>query len=1332
MMKLKHWQTNEIRLLHIMRNLELPGNQKNIVDNTAERTEQIFYSLGHFDQMVYVRSVLMPFDYKHCFAIKYPYTGFKENVDLDQVLCLVPLKEFQEQEDPFEYNKGNLPFLTLSLISVDSYPLSNETDNFENVVDQICISLTELLNKYRERQQVNFVGQVFYSLNCADLCIAIRSDRLQDCYMLSRSIRMMKENGFTLNTTTLFFSCLTHDLSSSYREKIVQRNADVEIALRLGLTSDQVVEGVAFELFQSGAHGILGTGNLSINLKLKEYLEIYPFLYGSKFKREKVIQDFPQHKFPSAFIKKIRDGDLQITVIHERVLFLQTNESVVAPRKICENLYDQNPLILKQRYSEIAHKYIKAMQEKVEEIDRYQYRIPYEAYRYAENIRLIRDLCYTFDDLWFQKESGINGYLFYSQMFLLIDGVKKQWNIINALIELPVSENSEDAEKASDAINESGKPISRSEIVAEMCKTLVDTMHQAIVGINNHNKIMQAYNLPSVNTPSYEVQSKVHTEQYLAAYTAYLQMICANFYQNEGSKCNVSIPIVSLDINATKLKAYSLFGPVTPYYSGSKSVIDALGKDNNEIVTLVTVICPNYQRFANAFHVLPLVTHEISHNFRYIPRKDRNEFLIQYVFQKLSQRIVKWLDLTNDITTGTLQRELADVIKNQLVDHFRNFCGKPWIDECLMKDFPLLFDNYFINVLHIPNQDNYTVKSTNLWADIKERFVNLMSLASFFPIFPEASGIEHLDVGKLQSIYISIVFQSLCNMERSNQARVRQEQDEWINCLNIQMSKISDANREEIRIILNFLREISTQHDSSEKKISINYLNRAFLLICRLCYSSIFQEHNKWMAVLYRSNENPVFRKAEEVTLRKSILTDTDISILREELRHKVPCDGEDAREFHYCIEHLCTQLESVWIDGSVFLSLLKNAGPQIIFYPCSPIEELANGIYYQAQKVLDHYAKEGMAGEWMLPSNLQDIFMQIGLLRQNPKYFRATLLRMFQVVNTDVMMKFVRDDISLYDEVFADLGMCAAFDMSSFGYLRFTLHIFSQERSTGSDFARDFTIDRILVVLYALISEHDENLSHVRAKLAEYYRNFIQAFCDWAILLLEKHDNEDTQVIRSALDLAQSESMRLDNSREYISFISKDRMEWIGRHLNLFCEKSINNRCGMNLTRKKLGSLRQEALYYLMHINILIRMRKVDVALQKQESMDQCIKERSDSLVGIVQNSEIVKHCKEIFRERIQNANWVQTVKRDSTISEIGQYYNNSQCVNLQNSEDSAKDIRRNRLYHQVNFILKYYWKSRNYYARIIRENLQKESNEDPVPMEEWIKEVGDYFKNA
>ena len=652
--------------------------------------------------------------------------------------------------------------------------------------------------------------------------------------------------------------------------------------MRLGSVLNR--EAPVFQNASSGVYGILGTGDLSITLEMNDYLDIYPHLYKSKFDTCNSAIAMPQNPFLKQLFEKVEQGELLITVIHERILFTQLNCDILLSnnKDTCSNRI----LNITNQYSCIAHAYIKKMQEKVDEIDRYQYQMPFETYRYAENIRLIRDLCYTFNDLWFQKEMGINGYIFYTQMFLLVNGIKQRWGIIKGLMD---SQNT---------IAASVK--NKDRIIEALCKLLVDTMHQAIIGINNHNKIMQAYNLPSVNTPSYEVQSKVHTEKYLSAYTAYLQMICALFHQEFKSDCTISIPMVSLDINETRVQAYSLFEPVSLYYMGNNIVDEVEGLDEGDKnYKFVSVICPNYQRFANTFHVLPLVTHEISHNFRYIPRKERNDFIVRYVFHKLSLRIIKWLDTTYDGAMGTLQMELVKVIEKQFTDHFKGACTGFRLDKCPMCDLPSLIENYFINVLRISDPTSYSTETANIWTDYEKHFMRLIGIAKLFPMFPDDLCRKPWNLEEVKNVYFSVVYQSICNINNSNCEDAVAKRGDWDHCLNIQKQKKDPTAQQLIEDLKSFLQALNSQVGSSSTEVSIHYLERALVIICDLCYFSIFQEHSKWISSLDCAEPNCMLQDIEKKIKKQSVLKDTDIVLIREKLQDKAKT-SRDAQKYIY------------------------------------------------------------------------------------------------------------------------------------------------------------------------------------------------------------------------------------------------------------------------------------------------------------------------------------------------------------------------------------------------------------------------------------------------
>lgn len=104
-----------------------------------------------------------------------------------------------------------------------------------------------------------------------------------------------------------------------------------------------------------------------------------------------------------------------------------------------------------------------------------------------EQKTLLRELLYTYNDLWFRQSSWWKGLVFYSQLESILLGVAQYEKLIN---ELDVQTN-------------------RAALTKQTCKDLA----KAISNVNNFNKLLQSVNQYVVNVPNYEMQTKVNVEK---------------------------------------------------------------------------------------------------------------------------------------------------------------------------------------------------------------------------------------------------------------------------------------------------------------------------------------------------------------------------------------------------------------------------------------------------------------------------------------------------------------------------------------------------------------------------------------------------------------------------------------------------------------------------------------------------------------------------------------------------------------------------------------------------------------------------------------------------
>ena len=192
----------DMRVIHFEKLLpqhEANGDgTKSDLKEGPRRSYQRFCSLGYYDQMSYVRakdeeSIL---DYKHCFLIKYPYQQSQQRMVTDQMFTLLN-EDGDWENDPFEIGEDEeKPFLGIILLTVgkkfsDSEE-SSKSSIYERLLEVYKNASIEILGKVIDSREKNGYYRLFYTPNCADLCIVIRTNNLQDIYNVKEQISAKK------------------------------------------------------------------------------------------------------------------------------------------------------------------------------------------------------------------------------------------------------------------------------------------------------------------------------------------------------------------------------------------------------------------------------------------------------------------------------------------------------------------------------------------------------------------------------------------------------------------------------------------------------------------------------------------------------------------------------------------------------------------------------------------------------------------------------------------------------------------------------------------------------------------------------------------------------------------------------------------------------------------------------------------------------------------------------------------------------------------------------------------------------------------------------------
>lgn len=152
-----------------------------------------------------------------------------------------------------------------------------------------------------------------------------------------------------------------------------------------------------------------------------------------------------------------------------------------------------------------------------------------------------------------------------------------------------------------------------------LCHSLVESMNRAIYCLIDTKYI-------SRRKPDKDESDQTEDmNKCLCAYMEYLQWICNIDMDEENRKNNQRLIIkVSLDLLKDKVCMETLFPRIHGFNKKMKTV-----------PSLCVVFCPSDEGLDRVYKYLPMLTHEISHHFRYIELNKRNEFLLGYLLDEL-------------------------------------------------------------------------------------------------------------------------------------------------------------------------------------------------------------------------------------------------------------------------------------------------------------------------------------------------------------------------------------------------------------------------------------------------------------------------------------------------------------------------------------------------------------------------------------------------------------------------------------------------------------------------------------------------------------------------
>lgn len=1034
--------------------------------------EKDFLCLGYYGRLTYIKEKDKSFDYKDAFSIKYPYTKTNQPLYAEQLFSILS-KEQDDENDPFIYEDENSPkpFLGVLLMNL----AANPKENFENYRGKLRKGLKEEFEKGTDKAR--HIVKIFDSTNCADLCVVMRTDSLQSIYGMKKKIRdfnLGKKDGkgsrnsfqFTLYVAIEPVSVIVGKTNNLLlTEQVKEENKNHQIEIRLSCKQEVASK---FKEYCKGQgsdkampitfKGAMGNGEYSLCMNYIDFAKIYPVYWKLKEGLYALSKDNGQEKDEAekdglSYILEKYAGKIEI--IYERWNIELEEENTNFPEK--SNRIDD--LKKSDKICELMEKTVKELvlaEPGHSMLDVLKKDNPsFSEQRFREQVILLKDLLYTYNDLWHHKATRFKGRIFYAQVSALLAGIEQQKDMIKTGISIKEKEQA----------------------IAVFNNDLILYMNVMISGINNFNKLAQAVNQNVKNVPNYEMQSKVNVEKYIFAYTRYLMKICEGY-----NKCRLSnqrvFPIMAIDLSCEKIQAKTLFQSV---YQQSKGYIN---------ITPFIVQCPNYQRFADIYQVLPMITHEISHCFRFVKREKRNEFMLKF----LPSYMVRIL------AAKLLQKEFWKIDK-QLADEKINFlCGaieetlqeqmemslKSKLSEIHLRNFPQIYCGEMQKYLNLYNAERISEKKLyEVSYNILLRLYQLCNVVYVSPAgFSNNTEFEYI----------------LLNMVLDVLKQDEEKMKEWEKCL----SEFSgDAD---IELLKDILHKCTSGNQVVISKDIIEVCLRAIILQLWNGYISL---HNEIGEQVTHKRCSDCMEYIKVALIYSNTTWDKKKQQLCKELV-ALGVEKNHVMKLNNYVEEVAgyiDELRQQWMISSKTTIQIEN-----LYH-----DAFSKKVHEKLFKKYKELLAEKENNRWLLLPKTQALFSSLGIMNSDYTQFGKRLMDAANNMDVSYVKKCVNDKIRLYEEVCADLGMCYTFGFDAFGYFAYSIYLDIKERELPQFTGQNMTGDRMSYVIRTLWkNESNEKKSkdfykkkskEFKEKINSYYKElkiFLEE-CDLGIVIPDR-----------------------------------------------------------------------------------------------------------------------------------------------------------------------------------------------------------------------------------
>ena len=870
---------------------------------------------------------------------------------------------------------SNTPFIGIIQIGIHpkAYQDNQEKDAF---LTQCELDIQLVIDKVKAFYSSSKYS-LLHTLTSGDFCLIVKSEDIHCIYQLAGSIgTYLSQQEYALFTTYTNVGVEIKRAADrlsflTFGNETIKKCMKDRFTLRFSVKTNYINKVMAclkdsmkqseYQTNTNELRGLFGRYDFLIRLNISQFSMLFPYLCEYKLgiqEQESFVEEVAQgDSLINTLINGIRKG--YIYNLNERVL---TEPFMDAPEAAQQATLKVN--------------YIEDLMDDYNWLKDHGNEFNIVRRNFIDTMRVYKELIHIYASLMFGTDSYLNGKIQYTYLKVLFDNLKRA---------LP------------NHVKGKGNDFDDMDLK----RHYVYDFKLCVEAINQFTRFLQNINMQTVQAPQYEIQTKIDSEKLIIAYHEYMYQYLDTYYKM-GNRPHF-LPIIYPDASVDKVEVQ------VPFSEGYQYDVDG--------TMSFFVICrvPSFEYFGRVYEMLPWLTHEIGHSMRILKRDERNDQLLEIIFDNIFQNVVqRWLS-ENDTKRlifryGHLKNNLVEILSKEYLTYYEKYVN-PLYKENRMMDLEynilLFLSNYF------NPKDRATYADINLTYNYEEAVKKLLE---------ELTG-------------LGLRYQIFSKKEKTE---LIQNADSYM--------KVS--NRED------FLNHIYECLKSIYKKLLREYDKR------------IYKEMEKLQTPL--NYKLPHLTFMDIIWSDRSVLDKRILDLLARNMEIKLP--KEIFRKQQIIMRDYFYEVLKI---NQIYFSFKKiYEGADLKKIDSSKLEGVLSSIH----KKMEPYHNSEKAECFILDMDLNNVLSAAGYNHDEmytAKQMLDNLHSSMSLISMDNYQRWLGHSVTYYREVCADLIMCKILGLNAFGYVRMFMKFIGEVDYEPIDITPDLvSMERLRIVTSVLIYE--------------------------------------------------------------------------------------------------------------------------------------------------------------------------------------------------------------------------------------------------------------------